>query len=101
MKRFGWFLFGALAMVGTGALAVDTEEGFRDLDQNDDGYVSVDETKDEELLSRYWYKFDENNDGALDTAEFSAFEDEDLDDLEPYILRHDWYGSIVNQDLAI
>jgi hypothetical protein len=101
MKTFGWFLFGALALTGTGALAIDTEEGFRDLDANKDGYISVNETKDEATLSRYWYKFDENKDGALDTSEFSAFEDADVDDLEPYVLRHDWYGSIGNLDLAM
>jgi hypothetical protein len=86
-------LFGALAFAGTSAFAVDIDSDFDDLDTNRDGVVSADETRDEALLSQYWYKYDENNDGALDTVEFSAFQDADIDDLEPYVLRHDWYGS--------
>jgi len=99
MKRFMWLLFGALAFAGT-ALAVDVESDFDDLDANQDGYVSINETKDEGILSRYWYKFDANNDGALDNAEFSAFEDADIDDLEPYVLRHDWYGYVGDTHLG-
>lgn len=100
MKRLGWLLSGALALTGTGAFAIDTEQGFRDLDKNADGYVSIEETRDEDALSRYWYKFDDDNDGALDTSEFSAFEEAHVDDVEPYVLRHEWYGSVGDHDLA-
>jgi hypothetical protein len=63
--------------------------------------VSASESTDEAALSRYWYKFDDNKDGALDQAEFSAFEDADIDDVEPWVLRHEWYGSVGGLDLAI
>lgn len=102
MKKLAWLLFGAFGLAATGAFAVDIDSDFSDLDTNMDGYVSADELSgaDEPVLSRYWYKFDENNDGAMDTAEFSAFEDTHIDELEPWVLRHDWYGSVGNLDLG-
>jgi hypothetical protein len=100
MRRFAWLLSGALAFGVGSVFAVDIDADFDELDVNMDGYVSVDETKDETALSQYWYKFDENKDGALDTAEFSAFEEADIDDIEPWPLRHHWYGSVGTLNLG-
>lgn len=102
MKKFAWLLFGAIGFAASAAFAVDIKSEFSELDKNADGYVSADELSaaDEPVLIRYWYRFDENNDGALDTVEFAAFEDTHIDKLEPWVLRHEWYGSVGMVDLA-
>ena len=100
MKRTAWLVFGILALLGTGVMAVDIDQNFDDLDKNSNGYIGVEETNENMTLSRFWYEFDADNDGRLDMAEFSAFEETSIDELEPYVLRHPWYGSIGDQNLG-
>ncbi|MBW9264268.1 MAG: hypothetical protein K1565_01935 [Candidatus Thiodiazotropha sp. (ex. Lucinisca nassula)] len=44
------------------------------LDRNADGFISAEESIVSEALYKNWSTVDANNDGRIDTAEFSAFE---------------------------
>jgi len=46
---------------------------FSTMDKDGDGYISIVETNNEELL-RDWAKFDLDSDGKIELSEFSAFE---------------------------
>jgi Ca2+-binding EF-hand superfamily protein len=93
MKRSAWLILGGLVLSGT-ALAANVDKDFKKLDTNKDGYISMDEAKENPLLARHFYKFDTRQTGQLDKSEFSAFESMRKDKLEPYILRHEWYGGV-------
>ncbi len=47
---------------------------FKDLDQNNNGYISQYEARDKHRVFYYYPKADKNSDGHLDMSEFSAFE---------------------------
>jgi hypothetical protein len=47
---------------------------FNDLDTNQDGQVSAEEASQNPKLSEMWNKVDEDANGSIDSAEFSAFE---------------------------
>jgi hypothetical protein len=47
---------------------------FKRLDQDRDGQISQAEAQSETTLSQSWSKFDQNDDGRLDSQEFSTFE---------------------------
>ncbi len=53
---------------------------FGQLDVDNSGYLNKDEAMARQGLSEHWEKFDNNEDGQLDRAEFSKFEEEDLED---------------------
>ncbi|MES9817598.1 MAG: hypothetical protein ABW155_13160 [Candidatus Thiodiazotropha sp.] len=62
-----------LTLVGVcGATAA--EDMFMKLDRNGDGFISAEESIVSEALYKHWSTVDVNNDGRIDTAEFSAFE---------------------------
>lgn len=54
--------------------------GFIQLDVDNSGYLNKDEAKVRAGLSEHWEDFDKNEDGQLTRAEFSKFEEEDLED---------------------
>ncbi len=61
----------------TALAAEDTSESemrFRSLDQNQDGHISLYETRDKHRVFHYYQRADKNEDGHLDMSEFSAFE---------------------------
>jgi Ca2+-binding EF-hand superfamily protein len=61
--------------VVTGACgAIAAEATFNKLDRNADGFISAEESIVYEALYEGWSSADANNDGRVDTAEFSAFE---------------------------
>ncbi len=53
--------------------------GFNELDADHSGYLNKDEARGREGLAENWHHWDENEDGQLNRAEFSAFEHEDLE----------------------
>lgn len=57
-----------LAWAGSGAVS------FKDLDTNHDGQITPDEAKKAPAVKSGFTKADINQDGALDAAEFAAFE---------------------------
>lgn len=63
-----------------GADADAFEYGFQDMDRNQDGYLSREEAREHEELSKQWEKADANHDGKLDQSEFSAFEESEPED---------------------
>ncbi|MES9948106.1 MAG: hypothetical protein ABW118_04045 [Candidatus Thiodiazotropha sp.] len=54
--------------------ATAAEDMFMKLDRNGDGFISAEESIVSEALYKHWSTVDVNNDGRIDTAEFSAFE---------------------------
>jgi Ca2+-binding EF-hand superfamily protein len=67
--------FVALAAAGfiTAAVAGGEAE-FSKLDADADGYISAEESLNDEALYKGWSDVDANSDGKVDPAEFSAFE---------------------------
>jgi Ca2+-binding EF-hand superfamily protein len=51
-----------------------SEIRFRNLDQNQDGHISLYEARDKHRVFHYYQQADKNEDGHLDRVEFSAFE---------------------------
>lgn len=51
-----------------------TEQSFKSLDTNNDGYISQKEAKADPMLSKQWDAADANSDGKVEKSEFSAFE---------------------------
>ena len=51
-----------------------SQEKFKNLDTNHDGYISKEEAMKSKWLSQDWSKVDTNKDGKLEESEFSAFE---------------------------
>jgi Ca2+-binding EF-hand superfamily protein len=54
--------------------ATAAEDGFMKLDRNADGFISAEESIMDNDLYDGWSSADANNDGRIDSAEFSAFE---------------------------
>jgi Ca2+-binding EF-hand superfamily protein len=76
-------LAGAVAAVGAvtsagsaGANEAGSEARFKDLDRNEDGFVSRDEGKDAEELNTRFSELDVNNDGKLSRGEYAVLERE-------------------------
>jgi Ca2+-binding EF-hand superfamily protein len=61
------------AVTGAWGAAAD-ETTFIKLDKNADGFISAEESIIYEALYEGWSAADANNDGRIDTSEFSAFE---------------------------
>jgi hypothetical protein len=61
-----------IALVGASGLAVGAT--FDELDTNQDGQVSTDEAAKDVELKKAWSSVDQDANGAIDRAEFSAFE---------------------------
>lgn len=55
--------------------ASGSQDRFRSLDKDRNGYISHDEAKDRHRVFWYYQRADQNSDGAVDPAEFSAFEE--------------------------
>lgn len=51
------------------------EQRFRNIDGDQDGYVTRKEAENHQRLTNNWEKADANSDGKLDASEFSAFEE--------------------------
>ncbi len=65
----------ALALAAAGFLtSAIAEDAFTALDTNGDGSISSEEATANEMLYNGWETADSNQDGAVDAAEFSAFE---------------------------
>lgn len=72
MHRFMLFL---PLLVATSAYAgARAEMSFEQLDTNKDGQLSAEEASYNLPLSKMWNKVDQDGSGAVDKAEFSAFE---------------------------
>jgi hypothetical protein len=72
-------LVGTAGPLVTASYAGDREQpepgaAFQALDQNKDGKLTAVEAKSHVELSRRWTEIDKDNSGAVDQAEFSAFE---------------------------
>jgi hypothetical protein len=72
-----------MALAATVALAgsavaneAGSEARFKDLDRNDDGFVSRDEGKDADELNTRFSELDVNNDGKLSRDEYAVLERE-------------------------
>jgi Ca2+-binding EF-hand superfamily protein len=63
----------AFMMAGACCATAD-ETTFIKLDRNADGFISAEESIIYEALYEGWSRADANNDGRIDTSEFSAFE---------------------------
>jgi Ca2+-binding EF-hand superfamily protein len=78
MKKSAPFIISvASAMVFSAGPAAGAEEyaqTFEQIDADGDGYISVEEARVREGLSENLLVIDENADGKLNSAEFSAFE---------------------------
>ncbi|MGD9170618.1 MAG: hypothetical protein PVI97_11250 [Candidatus Thiodiazotropha sp.] len=61
-------------VVGGVCSATAAEDAFIKLDSNADGFISAEESIDNEALYKDWASADANSDGRIDSAEFSAFE---------------------------
>lgn len=53
--------------------------GFEQLDSDHNGAITRDEAEKRDGLAKTWDSVDENDDGKLNRSEFSAFEEEDLE----------------------
>jgi len=71
-------LITTVAFIATSALSLSALAGemdqFSKLDANGDGMVSSEEATADPVLSKDWAAADLNQDGQLERAEFSAFE---------------------------
>jgi Ca2+-binding EF-hand superfamily protein len=72
------FLIVAVALFPISQLAAGntptTQELFKSLDTNKDGYISQQEAKANPKLAKQWDSADANSDGKIEESEFSAFE---------------------------
>ena len=69
-------VIGGTAIVLTAASVVMAEgTGFADLDTNGDSYISMEEADSNAMLKEQWDVVDQNKDGMVEKAEFSAFEE--------------------------
>ncbi len=66
----------ALGMLLTAQVVVAEEDAntFEALDVDGNGYISADEARAREDLTAQWSTADQDSDGKLNSAEFSAFE---------------------------
>jgi len=64
----------AASAFALGAMAGDTDR-FTALDTDGDGAISAEEASAHPMLQEGWEKADINQDGKLERAEFSAFEE--------------------------
>ncbi|MES9828511.1 MAG: hypothetical protein ABW201_09630 [Candidatus Thiodiazotropha sp.] len=74
MKKILMNLVVAVLALGGVCGVTAAEEMFMKLDRNADGFISAEESIVSEALYKNWSTVDVNNDGRIDTAEFSAFE---------------------------
>ncbi|MBW9273679.1 MAG: EF-hand domain-containing protein [Candidatus Thiodiazotropha sp. (ex. Lucinisca nassula)] len=74
MKKILINQFVAILTLGGVCGATAAEDVFMKLDRNADGFISAEESIVSEALYKNWSTVDANNDGRIDTAEFSAFE---------------------------
>ena len=77
MKATSLLASGAVVLsVGLSAEEIPGAAMFQELDQNHDGYVSINEATGQTELLKQWTEVDTNSDGQLEMTEFSAFETE-------------------------
>jgi Ca2+-binding EF-hand superfamily protein len=62
------------ALFAGGAVASESEQ-FTKLDANGDGAISMEEAAVDNKLTEAWSAIDANQDGKVESAEFSAFEE--------------------------
>jgi hypothetical protein len=74
MKKFILKQMVAIFAVGGVCAATAAEDAFMKLDRNADGFISAEESIVNNDLYEGWSSADANNDGKIDSAEFSAFE---------------------------
>lgn len=68
--------FLASIAVAGGMEADGSKQRFQMLDKDDNGHISLYEARDRHRIFWYYQKADQNFDGHIDEAEFSAFEAE-------------------------
>lgn len=68
----------AMAFASGSAFAAGQEQmpGFSELDQDGNGQLSMQEAEPRDQLVQNWDQYDQNKDGNIDQAEFSAFEEQ-------------------------
>ena len=79
MKAICLFAFAAVALVlsqGLSAEEMSEHATFQQLDQDNDGYVSIIEATGQTELLKKWTEVDKDTDGRLEVTEFSAFEEQ-------------------------
>ena len=78
MKAISLFTFAAVALVLSQGLPAEemSDVTFQQLDQNNDGYVSIIEATGQNELLKKWTEVDKDTDGRLEVTEFSAFEEQ-------------------------
>ncbi len=79
MSTKRWIAFATVflaALMISPAFAGGATGGFKALDADADGYISQQEAAASQGLSDAYGSLDQNQDGKLDSAEFSAFETE-------------------------
>lgn len=64
----------AIFVAGGIGSATAAEDAFIKLDRNADGFISAEESIINQDLYDNWSTVDANNDGRIDSGEFSAFE---------------------------
>lgn len=65
-----------IAVAGGMGSQQSSEERFQSLDKDGNGYISHDEAQNRHRVFWYYQRADQNSDGAVDSSEFSAFEEE-------------------------
>ena len=77
MKAVYLIASGAVVLsLGLSAEEMPGQASFQQLDQDNDGYVSIIEATGQNELLRQWSAVDTDTDGKLEMTEFSAFEEE-------------------------
>jgi hypothetical protein len=74
-----------VSVIFAGGVYAGEKMSAQDLDTDGDGYISSQEVQAHEkadLLTENWQQVDANQDGQVDISEFSAFEEQQLPQLE-------------------
>ena len=72
-------VIGGFAAICAAASVVLAEgSGFASLDANGDNYISMEEADKNAMLRDSWDTVDQNKDGKVERAEFSAFEEKTM-----------------------
>ncbi|BAZ93137.1 uncharacterized protein FOKN1_0735 [Thiohalobacter thiocyanaticus] len=70
----------AFAFASGSAMAGEQAGKFKQLDANQDGYISAEEAQASQALSSQWQSVDQDGNNQVDESEFSAFEMEPQQD---------------------
>jgi len=67
--------FVATSAFATSTIAGEASERFTQLDANGDGAISLEEAAGDPKIANDWATIDANQDGRVESAEFSAYEE--------------------------